>query len=410
MVVFRETQRIYHTDAPTRHTISDQVDHQPDLWANTWDCAQDAAANLLLLLQDAAKAIATAKLLNPAPPGGAVHLDDVRDLVRLGYWLVECPMHKIVQRRHERGSRVGNWPTPSDIKFCQDMVHIHHSLWMIQCLLFDVGISQLPLHDPYKAIQSDIPQWTNPNERTARNISVLGFMELLLRIIAHTSPDLAALRASINNLASHRPHNPGYEARGIPRVVFICAGRNAGRFVITTSKDHWYFFTSLHDMSKDSRSLRQTAPPVVGNGGGAPAFNVPAISDQAFQHLETFEDDVADVSSNEATENIRRNAIRSWQALLPAPRYAAHDGEFCVPLTCPDFTVKARCLRCQAMFRYDVTHPDAAGLEQAERDWRGSRLLTFDRLCNKGWDCAETLAHFYCAAANAANAVNGGRH
>ncbi|KAK4653907.1 hypothetical protein QC762_510640 [Podospora pseudocomata] len=398
MAVFRENPRIYHQSAPTRATTRQQIINQPLLFQQTWQCAQDAAQNIWLLYRDFLSTVFTAQI---GAGAGGVHLDDARDLVRLGYWLVLGPMWEVVQERHYRlGGGPGGFPTMADLSFIDYLMGICSTLEIIETRIFNVpNVQKLPHNVQHEGILNDIAQWTNPNNQTAQNISVLGFLELLLRIVAHTSPNLAAFRASLNNLRTHQPRNHIYHKRGLPRVMFVCAGGNNGMHVITTSKDNWYDFTSLWAATDAARVQRQTCPPIVlPGGGGQPAFNVIGWSNAVFHEFSNAEADVARILSDNAAEIIRSNTITVWQN--QAARFANHANERCLPMTVPDFAVKARCLRCQALFRYNVNHPDALGLVGAEAAWRGNRRLGVAVLCNGDWDCAETLAHFYCVAAN----------
>ncbi|KAK0659193.1 hypothetical protein QBC41DRAFT_341396 [Cercophora samala] len=402
MAVFRENPRIYHQSAPTRASVRQQVLNQPFLFQQTWQCAQDAAENIWLLYRDFLGTVFAAQL---GPGAGGVHLDDARDLVRLGYWLILGPMWEVIQERHYRLGN--NFPSMADLEFIDYLMGIATTLELIETRIFNVpNVQQLPQNVQHQGILNDIAQWTNPNNQTAQNISVLGLLELLLRVVAHSSPNLAALRASMNNLHTHRPRNQLYQKRGLPRVMFVCAGANNGMHVITTSKDHWYDFTSLWAAADAARVQRQASPPIVlPGGGGHPAMNIVGLSNGVYQEFSNAEADVARVLSDNAAEIIRAGTVTFWQNQPGAPRFANHANERCLPLTVPDFAVKARCLRCQALFRYNVNHADAPGLVAAEGAWRGNRRLGVAVLCNGGWDCAETLAHFYCVAANGASAA-----
>ncbi|KAK0716564.1 hypothetical protein B0T21DRAFT_375121 [Apiosordaria backusii] len=402
MGVFRENPRIYHQSAPTRANVRQQIFNQPGLFNQTWQCAQNAAENLWLLYRDFLSAVLTAQLAPGAGPG-AVHLDDARDLVRLGYWLIQCPMWEVVQ---ERRYRLGNnFPSMDDLEFIDYLMGIETTLELIETRIFNVpNIQQLPHNVQHQGILNDIAQWTNVNNWTAQNITVLGFLELLLRVVAHTSPNMATLLASMNNLHSHRPRNLQYQKRGLPRVMFLCSGANNGMHVVITSKDHWYDFTSLYDVANAGRVQRHGSPPVILPGaGGQPAFNVIGLSNGVYQEFFNAEAAVARVLSDNAAEIIRAGSITFWQNQAGGPHFVNHANERCLPMTVPDFAVKARCLRCQALFRYNANHADAPGLPAAEAAWRGDRRLGVAVLCNKDWSCAETLAHFYCVAANGAN-------
>ncbi|VBB80925.1 Putative protein of unknown function [Podospora comata] len=396
MAVFREHPRIYNQRAPTRADARRQIKKQPFIFQDTWQCAQDAIQNIWLLYRDFLSIVSAAQI---GPGAGRVHLDDAVDLVRLGYWLVLGPMGEVARERRYRLG--GGFPTTADLNFLELLWGISATIETIETRIFNVpNAEQLPHNAEHRGILTDINQWTNSDEDTSHNISALGFLELLLRIVADISPNLAAFRNSLNNLLTCRPRNHVYQQRGLPRVIFVCAGTNNGTHVITTSKDNWFHFTSLWAAANYARAQRQTLPPIVLlGGGGQPAFNVVGRSDAVYQEFYDAEEDVARIQSDNAADIIRSGTITFWQN--QAARFANHANERCLPMTVPDFAVKARCLRCQALFRYNVNHADAPGLVGAEADWRGNRRLGIAVLCNKDWDCAETLAHFYCVAANA---------
>ncbi|KAK4195615.1 hypothetical protein QBC40DRAFT_315727 [Triangularia verruculosa] len=394
MAVFRENPRIYHQSAPTQATVRHQIINQPGLFPQTWQCARDAVQNLWLLYRDFLGVVVTAQIAGGAVP---VHLDDARDLVRLGYWLIYGPMWEVVQQRRRD---LGNtFPTMDDLELIEYLIAIANTLELIETRIFNLpNVQQLPHNVQHQGILNDIAQWTNPHNQTAQNIIVLGYMELLLRIIGHTSPNLAAFRATLANLHSCRPRNPLYPRRGLPQVMFVCAGANNGMHVITTSKDQWFHFTSVWASVDAGRVQRQTSPPIVLGGALQPAFNVIGLSNTVLQDFNAAQADVNRVLSDNATEVIRSQVATLWQN-QPA-RFANHANEMALPMTVPDFAAKARCLRCQALFRYNVNHDP--GLVAADTAWRGNRRKAVGKLCNTDWDCAETYAHFYCVAANAA--------
>ena len=77
--------------------------------------------------------------------------------------------------------------------------------------------------------------------------------------------------------------------------------------------------------------------------------------------------------------------------LLSSPISFKHDDVTIRILECPGFGLKARCLRCQALFGYHVEE-EVAELEERYR------ADPEDASVNLDLNCAESYAHFYCRA------------
>lgn len=200
--------------------------------------------------------------------------------------------------------------------------------------------------------------------------------------------------------------------KGVPGVIFICAGANGGAqtFVATTSQDNWFGILRVSLWAHNLRiAWRPANPPVTAGPGVAPAMNIPALSGNQHNLAGVYGQFNAQQpaalaavpAGAAAVAAVRTGVINAWQAAAPG-NSANHTVEVCTPLECPRFfNVKSRCLRCQALFRYNAAV--APGLAAAETAWRANTALALPQLCNENWICAETIAHFYCMNARGAN-------
>jgi hypothetical protein len=162
--------------------------------------------------------------------------------------------------------------------------------------------------------------------------------------------------------------------RGVPYVAFICSGVTT--FVVTTSHDRWNGMSVMYEFSGRCRAHRVATNP----GPFRPMHtNVPGLSQRLFQEL--------DPLRPPHLEQKRRNVINQdkW---APTRR---HLSETARCFACPSFEPMARCLRCQALFRYNLP-VEVTNLERILREQPRKKVI-FD------WECAEAFAHYFCEAA-----------
>jgi len=146
-----------------------------------------------------------------------------------------------------------------------------------------------------------------------------------------------------------------------------------------------------------ARDLRIWDRPYKAPITNAPAMSVNRLSSQLFSNYLSVQEQAQNAPNPAAVNAIRLQVINAWRG-VPA-NFANHANEVCTPLGCPGFGIKARCLRCQAVFDYNVNV--AASLANLERDWR-SRKALLDKLCWRRFNCAEIIGHFYCMLARGA--------
>jgi hypothetical protein len=169
--------------------------------------------------------------------------------------------------------------------------------------------------------------------------------------------------------------------RGVIFVISIeaqseCAGHSSGsviatpnepdqsksKFVITTSTDRRDEFRLIHDFAWRARDSRLAREPFASR-----QEDIGLIRDLSQRLLN-------DLSKTKEKKQRIVSEVSSW---------FSHDGILAVPLGCLDFTPSPRCLRCQALFRYNV--PNYVNEEEMKYQ-NGNPNLT----------CAEAYAHFYC--------------
>jgi hypothetical protein len=196
---------------------------------------------------------------------------------------------------------------------------------------------------------------------------------------------------------------PDYDFKAIPKTIFLCGGANAAgsTMVVTTSQDIWWGMRPISQWAQNNRlTTRPSKAPIT----TPPAMDVVALSQSIYDKLNGVQRLANSASTADATAGVRAAAITEWKNASPA-RVANHAAEIATPLACPTFMFKARCLRCQAMFNYNVN----SAIKTLEANWRGINTTRngdrgqLDRLCYKGFNCAETIAHFYCTHARGAN-------
>jgi hypothetical protein len=188
--------------------------------------------------------------------------------------------------------------------------------------------------------------------------------------------------------------------KGIPRVIFICAGHNNGgsTFVVTTSQDDWFGYTRISLWAHENRLwYRPISAPIT----NAPAMSVNRLSLQLFNNYNAVQAHANAAPNPAAVSAIRLQVINAWRG-IPA-NFANHANEVFTPLGYPGFEIKARCLRCQAMFHYNLNV--APNLVNLERAWR-SRKAPLNHLCQRRFICAETIGHFYCMLARGTAATH----
>ena len=126
---------------------------------------------------------------------------------------------------------------------------------------------------------------------------------------------------------------------------------------IHRSRDHWTNFTTMETHARDARNYRLIAAPFT-----------------PFQ-------DILYITS--ISDEIRNN----FPNPTDLPQVFNHQNELAIPLACPGFAMRARCIRCQQLFNYRV--PQAV-IHQELGQQQGTNIVL---------NCAEVYGHFFCLAA-----------
>ncbi|EWG41390.1 hypothetical protein FVEG_03520 [Fusarium verticillioides 7600] len=195
-------------------------------------------------------------------------------------------------------------------------------------------------------------------------------IELLMRLVT-ARKKWDSLEYRNLNIAKSR----GLSA-GLPKTTFPCIGAmpNSDRvYIISTSADHWRLFGKLNDFVLNLRHSRRKGITNAVHGGGKDAKLVKEWS--------------------EALESRRKRSEEKNQKMEPLaslienpPGYFSHLHDVATPFEYPSFELKARCTRCQVLFRYEV--PDNVKVKEKVESHK----------IHLGFTCAETYAHFFCRA------------
>ncbi|KAF5965136.1 hypothetical protein FBULB1_12403 [Fusarium bulbicola] len=162
---------------------------------------------------------------------------------------------------------------------------------------------------------------------------------------------------------------------GLPRTTFLCIGISPNGdpvYSISASADYWSGFKKLHEFVLKLRHSRRNDITKAVKGGSKDVKCIKKCSDVVQRRFE---------SIPEKNEKIKELA----NLIENPPGYFSHLHDVATPFECPSFQPKARCMRCQVLFRYEV--PD--NVKEKERN--ASQIYL-------GFTCAETYAHFYCRA------------
>ncbi|KAK0717760.1 hypothetical protein B0T26DRAFT_676026 [Lasiosphaeria miniovina] len=169
------------------------------------------------------------------------------------------------------------------------------------------------------------------------NISLLGMMEMVCRMMAQSHNDLT--------------------------VVFICGGTKPGDpFAISSSKDVHPWSQSLNNMVERLRNKERLdhAPQKTFPNGAK--FSVSASEDfskdaarlEALKNEAEFKE-MNPAQQKKAIEGMRRGHITGWRRVQTTNGYFSHPTEKGVSLGCPDLKVVARCPRCMYVADFDTT-------------------------------------------------------
>ncbi|KAH7166714.1 hypothetical protein DER46DRAFT_659349 [Fusarium sp. MPI-SDFR-AT-0072] len=160
----------------------------------------------------------------------------------------------------------------------------------------------------------------------------------------------------------------------LPKAIFACRGTSPnGDLVYSTaaSADHWAGFKKLHDFVKKLRNSRHDAITKAVDRGKNEAYDIQEWSEVLWRRRKDKKN-----KKNETVAGLAQNPLG----------YFSHLHDVATPVECPSFQPKARCTRCQALFRYAV--PD--NVKEKEK--------AMPEVLFRGFTCAETYAHFFCRA------------
>ncbi|KAF5627421.1 hypothetical protein F52700_8346 [Fusarium sp. NRRL 52700] len=162
---------------------------------------------------------------------------------------------------------------------------------------------------------------------------------------------------------------------GLPKTTFLCIGTSPNGdsiYSISTSADHWPFFEKLDQFVLNLRRSRRNAIITAVKGGKKDA-----------RYIKEWSEALQSRHKGNKENNQKMEPLASL--IENPPGYFSHLHDVATPFECPSFWPRARCFRCQVLFRYEV--PDNVKVQ--ERNVSDINL---------GLTCAETYAHFFCRA------------
>ncbi|KAK3936676.1 hypothetical protein QBC46DRAFT_345389 [Diplogelasinospora grovesii] len=343
MVAYGENPRLYQnvaSQAPFLRDLTTQAniakdDSEYGPWRGTWNCVTNASHRLRLLYHDLDDELQTH--WPDAHSKEKAEVADAQDLIKLGHWALVCVLRPDLDLKTNFLLLRTDKDQKSVDECTENLNKMESHLLNCQAQLAGVtvrALKELP-HASWKIMSKDKEDWSEKSNQLVIGIPALGFMELLVRVIAHRSKDLDTLYNRLMQLHSREPK---------PRF----------------------------------RTPR-------------PALDVPTLSAQLHGAFRDVQEEVEQAPDLETRARIRQNAIRRWRS-QNKDNIANHHEERCIPLSCPSFEPKPRCLRCQGLFIYGMD----GNLLDREKKLRGDKVKPVGRLCHQGWNCAETIAYFCC--------------
>ncbi|KZZ89161.1 hypothetical protein AAL_07809 [Moelleriella libera RCEF 2490] len=318
--------------------------------------------------------------------------------------------------------------------FVQNVQNIAFSALLAASHLRGLNIFQIQVDQVIVNFKQGLDATINPGQPCPQ-MSGLGTVELLCRVLARGCQNMSESKkqhgvapfivsadilfssqdnfdARVQQLRLVQLPRPRVAARlgcwdfhnkAIPHTVFVCTGSNGAAanpptIVVTTSQDVWGAFTTMQNFAT---RCRQPLRRLDWNGVGAnrDSMNIRGAS----RNLRTaYRNAVAGLPAPVTPINrqVARGAVRN-QYLVQFN--ALHTNECATPFSCPSFRPKARCLRCQGLFDYNVQ--PIVWMTNAEIALRMAQELK----CHLKLACAECIAHYACrhAKANHGLVVNG---
>lgn len=177
------------------------------VFATQWATARGAAETLALLYRDA-----LAELTNGAywqfaawPAAGPLrvaYLQDATDLIKLGYYIFDCALDPILLYRqfliNNAIPPLAAQPLP-DAVFDADCLTITLCLTAMEAIVYNVAPAAVNAHPDHVALNLQRAAWNAAAGQVA-GVPALGFMELLIRIMAESCNDLSKFSTVQQNL------------------------------------------------------------------------------------------------------------------------------------------------------------------------------------------------------------------
>ncbi|KAK0706312.1 hypothetical protein B0T26DRAFT_680015 [Lasiosphaeria miniovina] len=242
------------------------------------------------------------------------------------------------------------------------------------------------------------------NEETLKDhshesISLLGFVEMVARIIAQSCDTLDALAREIKTELA------GSLSAGYPSVLFICSGKKpADPFAIASSKDMHKPSKLLDQMVERFRTTeRQKHLPLkhdedaVKMSEKAHVLFVEAEAEVAAKMSSDAYKSLSDEKKGDEKESVRTAKLKSFHDAHARSIFNRHC-ETGLALSVPGFTPLARCPRCMFVSNYGAT---AEGAREEKANLRKDKWGKW----NEGMACAETIVPFYCGRGGHGGAV-----
>ncbi|ETS81269.1 hypothetical protein PFICI_06271 [Pestalotiopsis fici W106-1] len=418
MPVWSEPGRYHVNLAPGRHQIQQTLTFGNIL--RQYAAAQSAAETLSVLSRDALNAIQACYNVGAAGPGAPPLVGSALDgpeLVKMLIYLNYLALDTV------RGAILlliaGGAPPAVVVAYgalVANMQNITFATLVATSHLQGMTVANVLLDPNYNNYLNNLDNTNAPGVPTPPQ-SGLGTVELLCRIVArnpncNNMAAFTALAQAMNLANLPRPAGPAINGwwdcynKGIAKTVFVCTGSNGGAvgqvptIVITTSQDEWGSFSSLQNWA---RACRQPLRRLNWNGVGGMRDPM-GLTAESLQVRLDYQNAIAalPVPTNFAARTNARQGVINLRGAFRVFHNANHPHELAVPLTCPGFQPRARCMRCQAFFHYNIQAPGALA---GETVLKGANYLK----CHLMRACAECIAHYACchALANAGIVVGG---
>ncbi|KAK3390290.1 hypothetical protein B0H63DRAFT_110620 [Podospora didyma] len=240
------------------------------------------------------------------------------------------------------------------------------------------------------------------------NITSLGLLELLTRIICLSCTSSAGVITALKRYNLHRVKK-GEPRQMYPKCLFICTGKAhlaaaTTKFVVTTSRDAAHWLDPLNVLfSRNRNQVRPSLPPLTSGGGIHLVDRLSAAAKKAYLETEARvgsllrqQQNGSQQCSPEAVAKLRTDSHTKFRNTHPDAPAVNHSSEEAAPYGGDTFRPMARCHRCMYVANYKINDPAVQAAEAAKNREMEARTIDLPEDFHLGWLCAEMYAHFYC--------------